>query len=321
MRLFITGIEGFVGRHLSDVISEHNRHAEKQIEVSGLYYPTADISHLSQYGFDLSPIDITDRAAVEQTLTAKEPDAIIHLAGIAFVPHAMKDPMQTWSVNLNGGLNILEWLRQKSPKTRATIISTGEVYGAPSAPGDIPYTEKSLLNPVNVYAATKAALDIAARQYAKTWELDIVVARPYNHIGPWQSENFVVSTFAKQVVSAKLGIIEPIIKVGNLSAARDFTDVRDVVRAYLMMIADLEAGTYNICSSKPVQIRYILDKLIEITDVDVEVQVDQSRLRPVDVPVISASYEKLHSQCGWNPQIPLDTTLGDIINWYLEILS
>ncbi|MFP4459434.1 MAG: GDP-mannose 4,6-dehydratase [Candidatus Zixiibacteriota bacterium] len=318
MKLFITGIEGFVGRHLSKALIDYNRNSDEKFEICGMYYPKASIEHLKDYDFQLSPVDIADKEAVTDVLGRYQPDYIIHLAGIAFVPHAMKDPFKAWNVNLHGGLHILEWIRQKSPETRAIIVSTGEVYGAPDSQKDIPYSEKSVLNPANVYAATKASLDIAARQYNKTWNLDLVIARPYNHIGPWQSENFVVSSFASQIAKAKAGKTERIIKVGNLSAARDFTDVRDVVRAYIMMLRDVRPDVYNICSSNPVKIRYILDKLIEISDFDVEVQVDSSRLRPVDVPVISALHDKLTDECGWQPEISLDKTLEDTFHWHYE---
>jgi len=217
-----------------------------------------------------------------------------------------------------GTLNVLEWLRNEKTDVKTIIVSSGEVYGAPKSSDDLPFTENSCLNPQNIYASTKASLDFAARQYMSLWKLPIIVVRPFNHIGPGQSENFVASAFAKQIAEIASGKREPIVRTGNLSASRDFLDVRDVVRAYRLLLENVESGVFNICSGKAIEIRKILDKLIRFSGVDVSVEIDPQRLRPVDVPVIYGSYEKINKHTGWQPEIPLEDSLRDIFQSFVE---
>jgi len=308
-KAFITGIEGFVGFHLTEELLASG------YDVAGLYYHSAETKHLAGFPIELEPGNITDRNALWNTLDNVEPDCIVHLAAITFVPDSHKDPIATWQVNLMGSINMLEWVRQKKPDTKMLIVSTGEVYGAPKTAKKLPYNEDSCFNPLNVYASTKAAADMAAKQYNTIWELPVIVARPFNHIGPGQSEKFVASAFAKQVAEIARGEKEPVIYVGNLSAARDFTDVRDVVRAYRLLLERVNSGIYNICSGEPVKIQHILDSLIAIAGIDVKVEIDPKRLRPVDVPTIYGDYEKLSRATGWQPEIKIAQSLGDI---YLE---
>jgi GDP-4-dehydro-6-deoxy-D-mannose reductase len=254
--ILITGIEGFAGRHLVNELLENPSLYDR---LSAINHPDISVSHLDGLGIDLSPCDITDKEGLFKVLSDVMPSYIVHLAAISFVPSAMKNPLRTWQVNLFGGLHILEWVRQFSPKTRVLMVSTGEVYGAPESSSELPFNELSLLRPASVYSATKSALDNAAHHYARTWGLDIVVARPFNHIGAWQSSDFVVSSFARQVAMVKLGKAEPVIHVGNLSAERDFTDVRDVVRAYRLLLLSDVGGVFNISGGRSVGIRAILD--------------------------------------------------------------
>ena len=315
-KVYITGIEGFVGRYLVRELLDHG------YEVAGLHHKHASAEHLEEHGITLYPGDVTDRREnFWFSLDRFSPDAVVHLAAITFVPHSLQDPLKTWRVNLWGTLNLLEWARQKKPDTKILVVSSGEVYGAPRNKDELPFREDSRLNPQNVYAATKAAADLAAQQYINVWKMPVIIARPFNHTGPGQSPNFVASAFAKQVAEIVRGKREPVVRVGNLSAKRDFTDVRDVVRAYRLLLEKTESGVFNICSGKPVQIQKILDTLVELSGVDVKVEVDPERLRPVDVPLIYGSFEKLRAATGWEPKIPIEQTLHDLLEWWKEQLD
>jgi len=314
LRVFITGIEGFVGRHLSAELAEAGH------EVSGLYYDDSGIGELAEKIPDLRRGDILDRAELSKILNSVSPDVIVHLGAVSFVPAATKTPLMAWNVNLMGTLNILEWIRTENPDTRLLFVSTSEIYGKPKE-GDLPYTERTPIRPENMYAATKAAADIAAERYRNLYDLHIATLRPSNHIGPGQSENFVVSSFAKQVAGAVLGLGDGVIRVGNLSASRDFLDVRDVVRAYRFVLEGGVTGIFNVGSGRAVKISDILDKLVEIAGTDIRVETDPERLRPVDVPIVMVSHKKLLAESGWHPEIPLEKTLEDIFRWWKEKLK
>jgi len=324
-KVFITGIEGFVGEHLLQELLSHN------YKVVGLYYTDLSAVHLEKYGIPLYAGDITDRKDIWEILDKVEPNTIIHLAAITSIPQSIQFPMNTWKVNLWGTLNIMEWIRQRKPQTKLLAISSGEVYGIPDSEDELPFTEKNSLKPVNIYASTKAAAEMAARQYRNIWKLPIVIARPFNHIGPGQSNKFVASAFAKQIAEIMEKKIEPIVRVGNLLAHRDFLDVRDVVRAYRMLISDesifyqkndnLPVGNrivFNICSGNPIEIQTILDMLIDISDIEVEIEIDSNKFRPIDIPIIYGSHEKITKRTGWRPDIPLRKTLNDTLQYWLE---
>ncbi|RKZ26104.1 hypothetical protein DRQ26_04915 [bacterium] len=311
-RVFITGIEGFVGKYLLEELQNNG------YEVGGFYLHSASVKHLDRYDIKLYAGDIVNKEVLWYALGDFAPDFIVHLAGITFVPHANSDPINAWRVNVIGTLNVLEWLRNEKTDVKTIIVSSGEVYGAPKSSDDLPFTENSCLNPQNIYASTKASLDFAARQYISLWKLPIIVVRPFNHIGPGQSENFVASAFASQIAEIASGKRKPIVRTGNLSASRDFLDVRDVVRAYRLLLEKVESGVFNICSGKALEIRKILDKLIRLSGVDVSVEIDPQKLRPVDVPVIYGSYEKINKHTGWQPEIPLEDSLCDIFQSFVE---
>ena len=313
-KIFITGIEGFVGKYLVEELQRND------YEVSGLYFHSAPIDHLKAFDLHLFAGDVVDRENFWRDLDYFHPDAVVHLAGMTFVPQANRNPIDAWQVNLMGTLNLLEWSRQKKPDTKILIVSSGEVYGAPKSESELPFTENSCFNPQNIYASTKAALDFAAQQYIKIWESPIIIARPFNHIGPGQSANFVTAAFARQIARIMQRKQEPIVRVGNLSAERDFTDVRDVVRAYRLLLEKIESGIFNICSGRTIKIRAILDKFIELAEIDVEVEIDKEKFRPVDVPKIFGSHDKLSKSTGWNPQIPIQQSLSDILRWWQSVV-
>ncbi|MCD6594600.1 GDP-mannose 4,6-dehydratase [bacterium] len=306
-KIFITGIEGFVGQYLVDELQRNG------YEIGGLYFHSASIDHLKPFDLKLYAGDIVDRENFWHSLDDFQPDAVVHLAGITFIPQANSEPINTWRINLMGTLNLLEWSRQRKADTKLLIVSSGEIYGAPKSIQDLPFTENSCLSPQNIYASTKAVLDFAAQQYIRIWKMPIIIARPFNHIGPGQSANFVTSAFARQIARIAQRKQEPIVRVGNLSAARDFTDVRDVVRAYRLLLEKIDSGIFNICSGKAIKIQAILDKFIELSGIDVKIEIDPEKLRPVDVPKIYGSYDKLSKSTGWIPQIATQQSLADIL--------
>ncbi len=314
-KVFITGIEGFAGYHLVQELAAHG------YNICGLHRADVPVSHLPGEITELFPCDILDKENVFRALKACAPDFIIHLAAISFVMDGQSAPAKTFEVNLLGTLNVLEYVRTCAPKTRTLIVSSSEVYGAPKHTGDLPFTEQSPYNPQNIYAASKTSCDLAAQQYAAQWKLPIVIARPFNHIGARQSENFVTAAFAKQIAQIACGLRANTIEVGNLAAARDFSDVRDVMRAYRMLLESSETGVFNICSGKPEKISDILQKLIDYSRVEVNISIDPNRFRTVDVPVIYGSFEKIRAHCAWAPEHDIDTAIKTVFDYWFGVIN
>ena len=314
MRVLITGIEGFVGRHLARELSGAGH------SVYGLYYDPGDIAEVGDIASGLYRGDVRDGAGFAEILNNTGPDAVIHLAAMSFVPVATAKPLSAWNINLGGTLNLLEWIRKYAPQAELLFVSTSEVYGRP-AEGDLPYTEATPLRPENMYAATKASADLAVDRYRALYGIPAVIIRPSNHIGPGQSEDFVASSFARQAAEAALGLSDGIIRVGNLSARRDFLDVRDVVRGYRIALENGLSGIFNLGAGRGIEIRGILDKLVEISGADIDVEVDPERLRPVDVPLVEVSHGKFEEKTGWRPEIPLEKSLTDTFEWWKEKLQ
>jgi GDP-4-dehydro-6-deoxy-D-mannose reductase len=267
---------------------------------------------------------VTVRGDVERLIRSARPEKIYHLAGQAFVPKSFSQPLETFQANVTGALNVLEAVRQltaaKELSPSVLIVSSAEVYGAVTEQ-DLPVSEQLPLRPANPYAASKACADLIAQQYASAFGLNVVIARPFNHLGPGQSDAFVGSAFAKQFAEMALGTRERRLHTGNLAPERDFTDVRDVVRAYaLLMESPDRRGVYNICSGNPVSIQHIVDLLSGICGFSVEVVPDESRKRANEVPRISGTAAKLNSAAGWKPEIPLHKTLTDLMSYWKDRL-
>lgn len=313
--VLVTGIDGFVGSHLAEAVLAHPAY-----RVFGLVLDRSVSSRLDRLKphIQLLEADIVDREQVRHALSICKPARIYHLAGQAFVPLAMKDPLSTFNTNIDGGINVLESVRQEHLDCSVLVVSSGEVYGAVD-PAQLPITERCAVNPNNPYAASKACIDIIAQQYRNSFKMEVVVARPFNHIGPGQSELFVSSAFAKQIIEIKAGVREPKLHVGNLAPKRDFTDVRDVVQAYILLLEEsLEFGVFNVCSGNSIPIRRILDTLLEIAGVTAEIVLDPERQRADDVPEIVGSPARLQSATGWHPNITLGKTLNDLLVYWEE---
>jgi len=313
MNILVTGIDGFVGSHLAEALTSN-----PGIRLFGIVENKSRVQNLSHlaHNIQLHECDILNAEAVQKVVEAVQPDQLYHLAGQAFVPFSMKSPRDTFRVNIDGGINLLEAIRLRNSSCAVLIVSSGEVYGAVH-PDFLPVTETCPLAPSNPYAASKACIDLIAQQYRRTFKMNVVVARPFNHIGPRQSELFVASAFAKQIAEIKIGRHEARIRVGNLNPKRDFTDVRDIVRAYIALLAKpMNEAVYNICSGKAVSIQEILDTLCEISGINVEISPDPDRMRANEVPLVVGSTARLFAATSWEPKIPLRETLQELLKFW-----
>lgn len=303
----IIGGAGFVGGHLADALLAHGE------DVAATKLENEEISDARVKKINLQ---ILDADAVKRTIDEELPDRIYHLAAISSVAFSWKNPHAAVDVNIKGALNLLEAVRSIGGNIRVLMIGSGEEYGA-VRPELLPINEECGLNPGNVYAVTKICQNMISALYAKAYGLDVMMVRAFNHCGPGQLPAFAISDFAKQIAEAEAGRREPVIYVGNLSARRDFTDVRDVVRAYIMLMEKGARGnTYNVGSGRARSIEEMLNRLISMAKCGIEVKTDEARFRPVDVPVIEADISKLKSATGWRPEIPVDKTLADTLEYW-----
>ena len=259
-------------------------------------------------------IDLKDYAKVRGLLAECRPDAIYHLAAQAFVPRSFEDPWETLENNIRAQLNIINACLELEIQPRMLIVSSAEIYGAVQ-PDQLPLSEETAIRPTNPYSVSKVAQDMLGLQYYLSHGLPIMRARPFNHIGPGQNDRFVAPAFAKQIAAIEAGKSDAVIKVGNLEAKRDFTDVRDIARAYHLIVDAGAAGeAYNIASGLAHSIRQLLDRLLCLTDIEIEIRVDPARLRPVDVPEIRGASCKLSRDTGWRPEYAFDATLRDVLD-------
>jgi GDP-4-dehydro-6-deoxy-D-mannose reductase len=309
MRSLITGVSGFVGNHLvAHLLAQGD-------EVVGTCLP----GDKPRSDIKTKNLDITNFSQVKSVLEDYQPEVIYHLAGIAFVPDCDKDFLNTLSINVNGVYNIFKASEELGLKTRIVLVSSFEVYGRFKSM-ELPLTEETPVRPCNNYSLSKIMAEHVARKFSRSWfaegsDVDSVIVRPANHIGPGQRIEFASSNFAFQLAQIKQGKVEPTIKVGNLEAMRDFTDVRDIVRAY-RLAAFKGRDVYNLCSGKPVAIQVLLDKLIEISGIKVVVEQDPSRMRPSDLHELYGSAKKAKNELGWEPTISLTDSLRDIYQYW-----
>ncbi len=319
MRVLITGITGFAGSHLADfLLAEH-----PDVEVFGTKRwrsPTDNIDHLGDR-IGLVECDLKDANAVRQVLSDIRPQRIFHLAAQSFVPTSWTAPSETLTNNILSQTNLFESMRSLELDARIQIAGSSEEYGLVH-PDEVPITEANPLRPLSPYAVSKVAQDLLAYQYFRSYGLQAVRTRGFNHTGPRRGEVFVTSNFAKQIASIEAGLREPILRVGNLSAQRDFTDVRDIVRAYWLALDKGRSGeVYNLASGRAVTIQELLDMLLSLSQADVQVQVDPERLRPSDVEILIGDASKFRSETGWQPQISLEQTIEDLLNYWRERLG
>ena len=298
MKVLVTGCNGFAGRH-SIAALRHSGH-----EVGG-----GDVACAPGASSPCLPLDVRDLSSIVRALDQFRPDAILHLGGIAFVPLGWTEPQQVFSVNTIGTLNLLDAVRQRAPAARVLVVTSAEVYG--SHPSPAPLAEDAPYRPDNIYGVAKAAADHSALLYAAHHRLDVMVARPSNHIGAGQSKDFVSSAFAAQLAAIAAGA-PPAMRVGNLDQRRDFTDARDVARAYVLLLEQGRAGhAYNLASGRMIAIRELLAALCDIAQVNPRIEVDPALFRPTDDrPAYDTA--RIRAHVGWQPEIPLRQTLATI---------
>ncbi len=312
MKTLIIGAAGFVGPYLTEQL---------KLDFGGSIAVTK-LAHedFSLPGITTFDLDITDMNAVYVLLEKERPEYIVHLAAQSSVAFAWKEPQLTVDVNVVGCVNVLEAIRKIGYSPRILLVGSGEEYGYTAAT-QVPISEKACPVPGNIYAATKVCQNMIGKIYASAYHMDVVMVRAFNHIGPGQTERFVVSDFCKQVAEIEAGKKESVIYVGNLSAKRDFTDVKDIVRAYSLLLRKGELGeTYNVGSGSAIAIQELLDEILKLSGCEIKVKQDVAKLRPVDVPVIEADITKLKQVTGWRPEIPLEDTLQAVLNdWRMRV--
>lgn len=308
--VLVTGGAGFVGPYMIAAL-----------ERRGL--PVVALGHAPERvsGAPLPPevapawraLDLVDRTAVDAMIAEVRPAAVYHLAALSSVAASFEDPVPTYQTNVMGTLHLLDAIRRHAPDCRVLLVSSAEVYGGVTSP----LTEESPFWPANPYAASKVAAEMIGVEHQRAHGMHVVRARAFNHTGPGQTPRFVVSSFAKQIAQIEAARQAPVLGVGNLSARRDFLDVRDVVEAYLALVDRGEPGkAYNVSSGRAIAMQSLLDGLLAHAKVGIEVETDPALLRPVDVPELVGSHAALTAATGWEPKIPIDQTLLDVLEYW-----
>ncbi len=315
MRALITGITGFAGSHLAEyILTEH-----RDTEIFGTMRWRSRMENIRdiESKVQLIECDLRDLTSVKKLIERAEPDRIFHLAAQSFVPSSWNAPAESLTTNILGQLNIFEAVRALDIDPWIQIACSSEEYGMVYE-SELPIKETNPLRPLSPYAVSKVGQDYLGYQYCQSFGMKVVRTRGFNHDGPRRGDVFVSSNFAKQLAAIEKGKKPPIIHVGNLEARRDFTDVRDIVRAYwLALDGNCEPGeAYNICSGTDYCIKDVLHQLIEMSGVKVEVREDPERLRPSDVPVLLGDASKFHKATGWEPSIPYERTLKDMLDYW-----
>jgi GDP-4-dehydro-6-deoxy-D-mannose reductase len=315
LRVLITGITGFAGSHLAEYCLGRG-----DVEVFGTARWRSRMDNVEGIVDDIVLIDcdLKDSVAVRHCLSEVRPDYIFHLAAQSFVPTSWKAPVETMMTNVVGQINIFEAMRELKLESRVQLACSSEEYGM-VLEEEIPIKETNPLRPLSPYGVSKVAQDLLGYQYHQSYGLHTIRTRGFNHTGPRRGDVFVSSNFSRQIAMVEKGKQEPVLRVGNLDARRDFTDVRDMIRGYWVALEKGEPGdVYNIGSGTDVTIRHMLDLLLGFSEVEIEVRQDPERMRPSDVQVLRADNSKFCGLTGWKPEIPLEKTLEDLLDYWRE---
>lgn len=318
MRTLITGITGFVGSHLADYILANH----PEVAIYGLVRwrsPMDNLKHISANKLNLCYGDLIDLSSLIGILKEIRPDVIFHLAAQSFVPTSFNVPIDTLQTNIIGTTNLLEAVRISSIEPIIHICSSSEVYGQVREE-EVPIKEECPLRPASPYAVSKVGEDLIAFQYWLSWKVKTIRTRMFTHTGPRRGEVFVVSNFAKQIAAIEAGLVPPVIKVGNLESVRTFSDVRDAVRAYWLLVEKCPPGeVYNVGGVETMTVGEMLNRLLRLSKVkNIDVVVDQSRLRPSDVTLQIPCIDKFVKATGWKPEIKFEKTLEDTLNYWRD---
>ncbi len=313
MKVLVTGITGFAGSHLVDYLL-----TLPGIEVMGILRwrsRTENIEHFRDR-VRLVECDLRDASSVRDVIDQLRPDRIFHLAAQSFVPTSWTAPTESLVTNIIGQLNLFEAVKKLHFMPRIQLACSSEQYGMVHE-NELPIRETNPMRPLSPYAVSKVGQDMLGYQYWMSFQIPIIRTRGFNHEGPRRGPVFVCSDFAKQIADIEKGRRPPVLSVGNLDARRDFSDVRDVVRAYWLALERGEPGeAYNICSGRAWTIREMLDRLLGMTSVKVKVETDPARMRPSDVPVLLGDASKFRKATGWEPTIPFEQTLRDLLDYW-----
>jgi GDP-4-dehydro-6-deoxy-D-mannose reductase len=313
-KVLITGIAGFVGSHLAELL------LSKNYEVYGLCRPRSKTDHIEKIAnqLHLEDADLLDSHSLYTTVSRIKPDYIFHLAAQSFVPTSWVSPSVTLEVNIVGTANLFEAVRQANIDPVIQIACSSEEYGLVHQ-DEVPINENNPLRPLSPYAVSKLAMDYLGYQYFQSYNVKVVRTRGFNHTGPRRGDTFAESTFAKQIAMIEKGKQEPVIHVGNLDAERDYTDVRDMVRGYLLAVEKCDPGdVYNICTGNAIKIGDMLSMLISYSKVKPVIKPDPARMRPSDVPILIGDNSKFVKKTGWKPEIPFTKTMEDLLNYWRE---
>ena len=335
MNILITGASGFVGYYVMQALGDSQNLPQNIKSLEFLKSPQSiipiPIPHVCiSLEDEQGVIDLRDAARLKSFLSASGItafDAVIHLAAQSFVPESFKNPLETFDINFTGTFNLLSALKETGFRGKILYVSSGDIYGLVNE-SSLPIKEEYPLKPRNPYAVSKVAVEALCYQWSVVEaDMRFIIVRPFNHIGPNQSESFAVSSFAKQVIEIELGLRKPVITTGNIDVTRDFLDVRDVADVYKLLLEkenfydiNNKFDVFNVCSGSEVSLRSILNLMFEITGIDAEIRIDKAKLRPNEQKRIYGSSNKLKEYTGWQPKIPLKQSIEDILNYWREKL-
>lgn len=309
MKALITGVDGFVGKYLSEYL------LKQKYEV----YGTTISEKYKNEKIKIYKMNLLDEKEINKVIKMIKPDKIFHLAGQSAVGLSWEKPVLTVNINVNGTLNLLEAVRNYSKDSKILIVGSSDQYG-PIKPEECPIKESKIQNPQSPYGVSKKAQEEMCKLYVNAYHTNIIMVRAFNHIGAGQSTNFVVADFASKIAQIEKGS-EPVLKVGNLESFRDFTDVRDIVRGYSLLLEKGKIGEiYNIGSGKEVKVSEILKKLVSMSKKEIKIEIDPNKFRPVDVPLVVCDNSKIKKDTGWETEFLINDTLEEVLEYWRSVI-